>query len=263
MNVRPPAVAGHFYPHSPQQLSATIQQWERDATDFPHAIRALVVPHAGYVFSGPVAAEAFRYLKAQSGRIKRVILLGPSHHFAFQGSALPNVAYFSTPLGNIPIDIPWQQKLALEEDVVLSDEAHEMEHCLEVQLPLLQTYLGAFTILPILTSRVSPARVAELIDPIWRNDDSLLVVSSDLSHYHSYAQAQALDRHTCEQIEAFQPSIAPEQACGSTAINALLLLAKQRGYELTRTRLINSGDTELGDQHRVVGYVSYLVSDPQ
>ncbi|MGR5238334.1 AmmeMemoRadiSam system protein B [Vibrio alfacsensis] len=263
MNVRPPAVAGQFYPHSPEQLRATIEQWDKEAPDYPKTIRALVVPHAGYVFSGAVAAEAFRHLKAQSGRIHKVVLLGPSHYFAFQGCALPTAEYFSTPLGNIPVDTEGLKKLAQEEDVVWSDEAHDVEHCLEVQLPLLQMYLGSFRILPILTSQISPARVAALIEPICRDDDCLLVVSSDLSHYHAYAQAQALDQRTCEQIEALQPSISPEQACGSTGINTLLLMAEKRRYELARTTLINSGDTEFGDQHRVVGYVSYLFSDPK
>jgi len=262
MNVRPPAVAGHFYPHSPDRLRATIELWDEKAPDYPQTLRALVVPHAGYVFSGAVAAGALHNLKAQSKRIHKVVLLGPSHHFAFQGCALPTADYFATPLGNIPLDTDELKKLAKEEDVVWSDEAHQQEHCLEVQLPILQMYLEQFCILPILTSQISPARVAKLIDPIWR-DDCLLVVSSDLSHYHSYAHAQALDQQTCEQIEAFQPSITSEQACGSTAINTLLLIAKKRGYELTRTALINSGDTEFGDQHRVVGYASYLISDPQ
>ncbi|MGR5193391.1 AmmeMemoRadiSam system protein B [Vibrio rotiferianus] len=264
MHVRPPAVAGHFYPHSSQQLSSMIQSWEKQsAREHQSQIRALVVPHAGYVYSGEVAADAFHCLKSQANRIHRVILLGPSHHFSFLGCALPSVDWFSTPLGNIEIDRKWRAILAEQEDVLISDEAHAPEHCLEVQLPLLQTYLGAFHLLPILTSRISPARMAELLDPVWLGDDSLLVVSSDLSHYHSYSQAQSLDKQTCEQIEAYQATLKPEQACGSTALNALLLLAKGRGYQLSRETLINSGDTEHGDQQRVVGYASYLVSDPE
>ncbi|WP_411062915.1 AmmeMemoRadiSam system protein B [Vibrio rotiferianus] len=264
MHVRPPTVAGRFYPHSPQQLSSMIESWERpSACRFLPVIRAMVVPHAGYIYSGEVAAGVCQFLKSQADRIHRVILLGPSHHFSFLGCALPSVDWFSTPLGNIEVDREWRAILAQQQDVVVSDDAHAPEHCLEVQLPLLQTYLGAFRILPILTSRISPARMAELLDPVWLDEESLLVVSSDLSHYHSYRQAQRLDQQTCEQIEAYQATLKPEQACGSTAINALLLLAKGRGYQLSRAMLINSGDTEYGNQQRVVGYASYIVSDPE
>lgn len=268
MNVRPPAVAGQFYSHSPDYLVSQLNRWltpdERNsATLEQQPIRALIVPHAGYIYSGEVAAGAYRCLRAQADRIRRVILIGPSHRYYFEGCVLPSTRFFSTPLGQIPIDIQSVDKLRQIDDIEVSDQVHALEHSLEVQLPFLQSCLHDFTLLPLLTSNVSPAKVARLIDPLWQGDDCLLVVSSDLSHFHTYSAAQRIDKHTCALIEQFEPTLSPEQACGSTGINTLLLLAKQRGYQLKRQIMINSGDTDAGDKERVVGYVSYIVSEPQ
>lgn len=261
MNIRPPAVAGSFYDKSPEYLQCQLDSWLKPVTE-KRNIRAIVVPHAGYIYSGEVAAQAYRYLKLQADTIRRVILVGPSHRYFFQGCALPSVSYFSSPLGNIPIDTQSVEKLREIEDIEVSDQVHAFEHCLEVQLPFLQTCLNEFTLLPILTSNVSPVTVANLIDSLWQDESTLLVISSDLSHFHPYSEAQHIDQNTCSLIEHYEPSLTPEQACGSTGINTLLLLAKQRDYQLTRMELKNSGDTA-GDKERVVGYVSYLVSEPK
>ncbi|WP_299014218.1 AmmeMemoRadiSam system protein B [uncultured Photobacterium sp.] len=262
MNIRPPAVAGSFYDKSPESLQSQLDNWLNPVTDTSGQIRALIVPHAGYIYSGEIAAEAYRHLKLQADRINKVILIGPSHRFFFQGCALPAVNYFSTPLGNVPIDTQSVEILSKIDDIEISDQVHAFEHCLEVQLPFLQRCLNSFTLLPILTSEVSPVTVAKIIDSLWQDENTLLVISSDLSHYHPYTEAQALDKKTCSLIEHFEPTLQPEQACGSTGINTLLLLAKKRDYQLKRVELKNSGDTA-GDKERVVGYVSYLVSEPE
>ncbi|OLQ74771.1 AmmeMemoRadiSam system protein B [Photobacterium proteolyticum] len=262
MNIRPPAVAGSFYDKSPETLQCQLDSWLIPTTDEYKKIRAVVVPHAGYVYSGKVAAQAYRYLKSQADTIKRVILIGPSHRYFFQGCAIPSVDYFASPLGNIAIDKQSVEILREIDDIEVSDQIHAFEHCLEVQLPFLQTCLNEFTLLPLLTSNVSPVNVANIIDSLWQDDSTLLVISSDLSHYHPYSEAQKIDQDTCSLIEHYDPSLTPEQACGSTGINTLLLLAKQRDYQITRIELKNSGDTA-GDKERVVGYVSYLISEPK
>ncbi|MEJ2763070.1 AmmeMemoRadiSam system protein B [Photobacterium sp. MCCC 1A19761] len=262
MNIRPPAVAGSFYDKSPENLQSQLSHWLGAGAGQPENIRAVIVPHAGYIYSGKVAADAYRHLKSQAATINKVILVGPSHRYYFKGCALPTAHYFSTPLGDVPIDTQCVEKLSEIADIHLSDEAHAFEHCLEVQLPFLQTCLSNFSLLPLLTSDVSPTVVARILDTIWQGDQTLLVISSDLSHYHPYAQAQQIDSKTCDLIEHYRASLNPEQACGSTGINALLQLAKQRHYQLTRITQKNSGDTA-GDKERVVGYVSYLVSETQ
>ncbi|KLV08902.1 dioxygenase [Photobacterium aquae] len=264
MNIRPPAVAGRFYPHSPEQLQGQLNQWlDTPVPSCRSSIRAIIVPHAGYIFSGEVAAQAYREIKMQAAHIRKVILIGPSHRYYFKGCAVPDAEYFATPLGKIKIDRQSIEILREMNDIEVSDQVHAQEHSLEVQLPFLQSCLHDFTLLPLLTSNVSSGTVATLLDQLWRDEDCLLVISSDLSHFHNYDQACSLDNATCSLIESFEPVLTPEQACGSTGINTLLLLAKQRGYQLTRKTLINSGDTQAGDKERVVGYVSYLVSEPQ
>ncbi|MEH6531508.1 MAG: AmmeMemoRadiSam system protein B [Photobacterium frigidiphilum] len=260
MAMRLPAVAGRFYEKSAPLLQQQLDDWCSPPATHRELIRALIVPHAGYIYSGEVAAKAYCQLQAET--IKKVILIGPSHRYAFHGCAVPNSDYFSTPLGSVSIDVQSIDNLIKIDDIKVSDQVHAQEHCLEVQLPFLQTCLHQFTLLPLLTSNVSFIKVAKIIDALWQQEDTLLVISSDLSHFHPYADAQCIDQNTCSTIERFEPSLTAEQACGSTGINALLLLAKKRGYQLTRMELKNSGDTA-GDKERVVGYVSYLISEIQ
>jgi hypothetical protein len=260
MNHRSPAVAGTFYEKSPDKLQAQIQSWLGSRHDLTAPIRGLVVPHAGYVYSGAVAGKAFSYLRSQPTPIQRVVLIGPSHRFAFPGCVVPATDFFSTPLGHIQLDKQSLTRIAHLPDVEISDQVHLFEHSLEVQLPFLQCCLKQFTIVPLLVGSMTPQILAGLIDSLWQDEQTLLVVSSDLSHYHPDDEARKIDLSTCYQIEQCEPTLTPEQACGSTGINALLLLVKKRGYHIRRIALQNSSDT-IGDKQRVVGYVSYLISE--
>ena len=258
MNIRSPAVAGQFYESSPEKLRIQLNQWLNKPPGFESPLRAIIVPHAGYIYSGETAAKAYSYVKLQADHYKRVILVGPSHHFYFDGCAVPQADIFHSPLGDIPIDKNAVRQLAGEKSVVVTDQPHIPEHCLEVQLPFLQSSITKFQLLPIVTSNITPVEIARLIDPLW-DETTLLVISSDLSHFHTYSEAMEIDQESCLRIEDLEPDLQPEQACGCTGINTLLILAKQHGYQLERLQLVNSGDTS-GNKERVVGYVSYIVS---
>jgi AmmeMemoRadiSam system protein B len=258
-NVRPAAVAGKFYSASPSSLMNQFNEWFQGELPALPRIHALIVPHAGYLFSGHTAAMAYRSVLHQAEHIERVLLLGPSHRFYFHGCALPQADYFESPLGRIHIDNAARSTLNNAEQVILSDAMHEEEHSLEVQVPFIQYTLSGVSLIPIVTSNILPDTLAKLIDPLW-DASTLLVVSSDLSHFHSYDEARRRDAKTCDQIEQYDATIEPDQACGCTGINTLLLLARQRGYQLTRLEQINSGDRH-ADKERVVGYVSYAISE--
>ena len=216
--------------------------------------KALIAPHAGYVYSGAVAGAAYRLLTKARGKVSRVVLLGPSHRFAFSGMAATSASAYETPLGVVPID---RQGLDQACDVPLlgfTDEAHEGEHCLETQLPFLQVVLGDFKLIPIICGRVSGEQVADLLDRLWGGPETLIVVSSDLSHYLDYQTCRALDEATRAVIERLDPvALTPEQACGATPVNGLLTAARRRGMRVRTLDLRNSGDTA-GPRDRVVGY---------
>ena len=258
VKVRPSAVAGRFYHSDPKLLRQEVESWLSDRHRDEN-LRAVIVPHAGYRFSGPLAAEAFSYIKPLADKYRNVILLGPSHTASFDGVAVPSVDLFVTPLGNVAVDKALLSDLKGNPLVTVDDAAHAKEHCLEVQLPFLQHTLGEFSLLPLVYSRIKSGHLAALLNDIWDPEDTLLVVSSDLSHYHDYEAAKLLDGKTMTMIEEFIPGLTPHQACGATGINALLHLAQARGWQLSRVGYMNSGDTG-GDRSRVVGYVSYLVS---
>src|SRR5579883_2831544 len=190
--IRPPAVAGMFYPASADELGADIDRMlDEAATQRGPAPKAIIVPHAGYIYSGPIAAEAYALLRPIRDRIRRVVLLGPAHRVPFRGFALPSVKAFRTPLGDIPIDRPAIDRLRGLPEVKILDEAHAGEHCLEVHLPFLQRTLGSFALLPIVVGMADGKDVAKLLDAIWGGPETLIVISSDLSHYHDHAHAQA------------------------------------------------------------------------
>ncbi|RXJ74076.1 AmmeMemoRadiSam system protein B [Veronia nyctiphanis] len=258
MNIRAPAVAGRFYDNSPERLESQLSDWLSSPQD-PMPVKALIVPHAGYVYSGKVAADAYQYLRPISDKFKKVILVGPSHRYGFDGVAIPAADFFATPLGNIEIDRELSYALSQNALVAVTDQVHAPEHSLEVQLPFLQASLDSFTLLPIVYSKVTSQVLAELIETVWRDDETLLVISSDLSHYHTYDEACEIDKDTCQRIANFDMTLEPHQACGATGINAVLNLARARGYSLTEIDYRNSGDTG-GNKERVVGYVSYLIS---
>jgi len=259
-SLRPAAVAGLFYPADPAQLGADIDAYLARARPPAAAgpIKALIVPHAGYVYSAPIAATAYAALAPQAGRIRRVILLGPTHRVAVRGLAVPTVDSFATPLGPLPIDAEARQRIADLPQVVADDGAHALEHSLEVQLPFLQRLLGPFTLLPLAVGAASGEAVAQVLERLWGGEETLILVSSDLSHYQPYAEAERVDQATCARIAAARADLAPREACGAIPINGLLLAAARHGL---RPRLLdrrNSGDTA-GDRERVVGYAAFAL----
>jgi len=262
--VRQAAVAGLFYPGEPSTLRSTARELiEGAAAEAQRSTppKALIVPHAGFPYSGPVAAAAYRTIAARRAEISRVVLIGPSHRVYFHGIAVSQAGAFSTPLGDIRVDAELRTKVLAGGEVVASDVPHAAEHCLEVQLPFLQMLLGEFTILPLVAGRASAAAVARVLADAWGGPETLVLVSSDLSHYHSYASARSLDAETAAAIVARDPSLEPEQACGAVAINGLLALARERELAVVEVARLNSGDTA-GDRARVVGYGAFAVHEP-
>lgn len=263
-DVRPAAVAGLFYPGSPSELAATVRGCLSEAlrpAGAPAGVpKALIVPHAGYVYSGPIAAGAYARLAALRGTIRRVVLLGPTHRVAVRGLALPSVRAFATPLGEVEVDREAVAAVAGMPQVVVSDAAHALEHSLEVQLPFLQAVLDGFRIVPFAVGAASADEVAQVLDRLWGGPETLVVVSSDLSHYHRYAEARAIDRASAERILALDGTLDHEEACGATPINGLLLCARRRGLAPELVDLRNSGDTA-GDRSRVVGYASFSFTE--
>ncbi|HEY7758392.1 MAG TPA: AmmeMemoRadiSam system protein B [Burkholderiales bacterium] len=259
-STRPAAVAGAFYPADPavlaRDVAALLDQARARIESGEPVPKAIIAPHAGYIYSGPVAATVYARLAPLAGRIQRVVLLGPAHRVAVRGLALPGAAAFDTPLGSVPLDEEGHALLQDLPQVVVSREAHALEHSLEVHLPFLQKVLGGFKLIPLVVGRAAPDEVAQVLERLWGGDETLVVVSSDLSHYLGYAQAQATDRDTARLILNRQPTLDPHQACGAAPANGLLLVAARRGLGPRLLDLRNSGDTA-GDRTRVVGYGSF------
>ena len=256
-SIRPAAVAGYFYPDDPQVLQAQIGEMLSTAVPLEavSAPKALIVPHAGYVYSGPVAASAYAAAAGLRDVVRRVVLLGPAHRVPVASFALPAAQVFSTPLGPVPISRKDWLALQQRADVVVDDRPHALEHCLEVQLPFLQTILDAFELVPLLVGGASGDQVADILDALWGGPETLIVISSDLSHYQPYAQACCTDRSSVDQILKLRTGLDHDQACGATPINGLLRVAARHGVEPHLLDLRNSGDTA-GDRARVVGYTS-------
>ncbi|PTD97967.1 AmmeMemoRadiSam system protein B [Pseudothauera lacus] len=254
---RPPAVAGQFYPADPLVLRAQIDELLACALGVDEVVapKALIVPHAGYIYSGAVAACAYATLTACAPRIRRVIMLGPTHRVAVNGFALPAARGFATPLGTVAVAHDDWLAVQRRGDVIVDDRPHAAEHCLEVQLPFLQRLLGAFEVLPLLVGNAQSEAVAEVLDALWGGDETLVVVSSDLSHYLSYPQSCRYDRATVDEILHLHATLDHHQACGATPINGLLRVAARRGLQAHLLDLRNSGDTA-GDRNRVVGYAA-------
>jgi AmmeMemoRadiSam system protein B len=260
-NIRPPAVAGLFYPDNAHSLQALLQGLLQtaDKEGALPAPKALIAPHAGYVYSGPIAASAYAQLAPLRDRIRRVVLLGPSHRVAFGGLALSSADCFSTPLGDVPLDQRTPAQLAGLAQVQVSNEAHRLEHSLEVHLPFLQTVLRDFSLVPLVVGEARAEDVAEVLDALWGGDETLIVLSTDLSHYHDYATAQTIDQDTAQAVENFSyRELTPNQACGSRPLSGLLLAAQRRGMQIKNLDLRNSGDTA-GAQDSVVGYGAWAL----
>lgn len=255
MRVRPAAVAGFFYPDDPGKLAAQLDAMLAAAEPPPGpAPKALIVPHAGTVYSGPIAASAYARLVPLGERISRVVLLGPAHRVFLRGLAAPEAEAFSTPLGVVPVDRVAIESLRDLPQVLRSDGPHAEEHSLELQLPFLQRVLRRFALVPLVVGEASAEAVAEVIERLWGGDETLLVVSSDLSHYHDYASARRLDEATCAAIEALDPAALGEHAaCGRAPLRGLLRAARAHGLHAHTLDLRSSGDTA-GDRARVVGY---------
>jgi AmmeMemoRadiSam system protein B/AmmeMemoRadiSam system protein A len=263
---RPPAVAGMFYPGDPASLRDDLATRLAAVAPAPtvasRRLKALIVPHAGYVYSGGTAGQAYARLAPLAAGIRRVVLLGPCHRVSVRGLAAPTVAAFATPLGSIALDRAALDGLADLPQVVASDAAHAQEHSLEVQLPFLQTVLGRFELVPLAVGKATAAEVAEVLDRLWGGEETLIVISSDLSHFHGYREAQRIDGETVQHILALEPLTNFEQACGALPINGLLATARRRGLTIERVAQCNSGDTA-GDKTRVVGYASFALYQPQ
>lgn len=264
MNVRMPAVAGSFYPNDIQQLKQQLASFlhEKPADDI--APKALIVPHAGYCYSGAIAGHAFSYLQNYKDEIERVILLGPSHRVPLWGCAVPNSAAFATPLGDINIAQDACQQLQTLGLANFSEQAHQWEHALEVQLPFLQTCLNNFDLIPIVVGTCQPKEVAALLTTLLAEQaqNTLIVVSTDLSHYHDYEEAQALDNDTIMRILALASDIAPEKACGCYALNGLLDFCAQQAWQIKLISKANSGDSKevvSANKTQVVGYASFIL----
>ncbi|MDH5601846.1 MAG: AmmeMemoRadiSam system protein B [Gammaproteobacteria bacterium] len=257
--IRRPAVAGMFYPANKQSLGHDIHHYldqaESETVSVP---KALVVPHAGYIYSGPVAAFAYKQLLPVKDIINRVVLLGPSHRVAFHGLAAPQSDIFTTPLGDIPIDHQSIELIAELPQVIISEQAHLEEHSLEVQLPFLQEVLTKFTLVPLVVGDADRFEVAEVIEKLWGDEHTLIVISTDLSHYHGYNEAKQMDRATSEAIVNLNADqIGYDDACGRNGLKGMITLAVQKQLVAEILDLRNSGDTA-GDKSCVVGYGAYV-----
>ena len=260
MTSRAPAVAGFFYPGDPAALAAEVRSYLDDSPDREDiaAPKAVIVPHAGYRYSGAIAAQAFRSITNVADRVSRVVLLGPAHRVYLEGIAVPDADAFDFPGGSIPLDTDALSALESLPDVVVSNEAHAEEHCLEVQLPFLAAVLGEFTLVPFVVGRAAPHRVAAALEAVWGGPETLVVVSSDLSHYMPYDDAVDIDNRTAAHIAERAVDLDGHAACGAHAINGLMVVARERGLVVDVLDVRNSGDTA-GDRSRVVGYGAFTL----
>jgi len=253
MNIRPAAVAGLFYPAHTHELTAMLAGWLNAIAVSESCPKAMIVPHAGYIYSGPTAAYAFACLRNRN--IEHIVLFGPAHRVAFAGMAVPACNGFATPLGTVPLNRHGIETALGHTSVCRMDAAHAMEHSLEVQLPFLQYILHNFSLTPIVVGHVADADVADVMASLWGDTHTLILISSDLSHYHPYDEARDLDQQTITRILSLHAPIDHEHACGATGINGLLQIARRRRLQARLLDYRNSGDTA-GDQRQVVGYAA-------
>lgn len=262
--LKQPIAAGRFYPGEPETLCRTVRtllEGSPTAAGAP-APKALIVPHAGYVYSGTVAGAAFARLRPDARSIRRVLLLGPAHFVPFGGLAVPEAEELSTPLGAVPIDRALREKVLSFRQVRRSDEPYIPEHSLEVELPFLQEVLPTCRLLPLLVGEADPQEVGEVLEAAWGGPETRVVVSSDLSHYHDAGTARRLDGETAGWIEGMRSPIPADRACGAAPISGLLWLARRRRMRVETLLLLHSGDTG-GPADRVVGYGAFLFFEPR
>ena len=259
-SIRAPAVSGTFYPADAMKLQEMVDGFIQQAHHEGEMPKAIIAPHAGFIYSGPVAASAYARLEAHADQIARVILVGPSHRVGFTGLAAPDVDYFETPLGRVPIDQITIETLLDLPCVRRLERAHVLEHSLEVQLPFLQTVLNDFLLIPLVVGHAEVSEVAQVVERLWGGDDTLIVISSDLSHYLDYNAARAIDAVTSKAIEEMRDQdVGYDQACGALSVRGLLRIAKKRHLHCETVDLRNSGDTA-GSRESVVGYGAYVFS---
>jgi len=257
--VRPAAVAGRFYPADAIELRRLVESFlSRVRLDAAAGPKAIIAPHAGYIYSGPIAASAYARFAPERQIIKRVVLIGPSHYVSFEGLAAPGAEAFATPLGLVPVDTEAVGRICALPQVMVLDEAHAREHSLEVQLSFLQVVLGDFQIVPLVVHEATDEAVARVLDALWGGPETRCVISSDLSHYHAYSSARELDAATSRAIEQLRPQdIEEDQACGRIPIRGLLRAAQRHGLSARAVDLRNSGDTA-GPRNQVVGYGAFV-----
>jgi len=261
-NVRPAAVAGQFYPDNPAELRRMTEGFLREVkrTEAP-VPKAIIAPHAGYIYSGPIAASAYARFAAARESIKRVVIIGPSHRVPFDGLATTSAEIWATPLGAIPVDTAAVRELRPLPHVSVLDEAHAHEHSLEVHLPFLQIVLADFKIVPMVVGDASDQQVSEVLEKLWGGPETLIVISSDLSHYQDYETANRMDRATAKAVEKLRPEdIGEEQACGRIPMRGLLRAARSHGLRVRTVDLRNSGDT-VGPRSEVVGYGAWAFEE--
>ena len=256
--VRSTAVAGYFYPDDAQQLRSQLHGYLAEAKANAPCPKAFIAPHAGYIYSGAVAASAYARVFNRDKDIEQVVLMGPSHRVGFEGIATPGVDYFASPLGNIPVDRQAMEHVEELPFVRCIDRAHAHEHSLEVHLPFLQLTLNEFRLIPLVVGDARGAQVSQVLELLWGGEETLIVISSDLSHYLDYDSAVAIDSLTTKAIETLKgEDISYDQACGRIPVQGMLLSAKQHGLTCTTVDQRNSGDTA-GPRDQVVGYGAYV-----
>jgi hypothetical protein len=261
--IRPTAVAGSFYPGDASALAAEVAAYLAEAAGLPggaRAPKAIIAPHAGYMYSGPIAGSIYKRLAALRGVVRRVVLAGPAHRVPVRGASVPASSAFASPLGAVAIDAAAVAALRELPFVEVSDRAHALEHSLEVHLPFLQSVLGEFALVPVVVGDASPREMAALFDLLWGGAETLIVVSSDLSHYLAYDAARGRDRATARAIVGLEARLAPDEACGAAPINGLLQAARAHGLDAEMVDLRNSGDTA-GGRDRVVGYGAFAFTE--
>ena len=261
-HVRPPAVSGRFYPGDPAELRKLIDDLLAQVPPATGpAPKALIAPHAGYPYSGPIAASAYAQFIPARDQIKRIVLFGPSHYVALEGLATTSAHAFATPLGVVPVDLEAVRAARSLPQVRELDEAHAQEHSLEVQLPFLQCVLGDFTLVPLAVGEASPEDICQVLDALWDGPETRFVVSSDLSHYYDFQTARRLDLATAKAIEALKPrGMIEDSACGRNPICGLLHAARRHGLRARTLDLRSSGDTA-GPRDRVVGYGAFAFEE--
>lgn len=261
MRIRPSAVAGLFYPGDPAELRDAVSAYLSQAPTVAGPVpKALIVPHAGYAYSGAIAGAAYSQVAHRRKQIRRIVLIGPSHRVHLRGMAVPAAEVFQSPLGMVSVDRELKSRALEHEQVIESDAPHANEHSLEVQLPFLQMLFDDFTLLPIALGSASAPAVAAALADVWGDEETLVLVSSDLSHYLPYDEACAVDAETITAIVHNNAALTGEQACGCIGINGLTFLARQRSARIEEIARCNSGDTA-GDRSRVVGYGAFALHE--